>query len=154
MRKIEKEITDITEIESIIKESDVCRIGLADGNIPYIVTMNFGYSGEEKKHFFFHCAKEGKKLDMIRKNNYVCFEMDTGHRLKAGIQGCDFSMEFRSVVGFGYISIVADEDEKITGLKRIMAHYTQRKDLTFRSDSVSRTTVLRLDIKEMTGKST
>jgi uncharacterized protein len=153
MRKKEREITDIIEIESIIKESDVCRIGLADGNIPYIVTMNFGYSGGKEKYFFFHCAKEGRKLDMIRKNNYVCFELDTGHGLKAGKQACDFSMGYRSVVGFGNISIVVDEKEKITGLKQIMAHYTDRKDLTFRPGSISSTTVLKLNIKEMTGKS-
>jgi nitroimidazol reductase NimA-like FMN-containing flavoprotein (pyridoxamine 5'-phosphate oxidase superfamily) len=152
MRKSDREITDIIEIESIIKESDVCRIALADGNIPYIVTMNFGYSGGKEKYLFFHCAKEGRKLDMIRKNNYACFEMDTGHGLKAGTQACDFSMAYSSVVGYGFISFVSDEKEKLNCLMQIMAHYTDRKDLTFRTDSISRTTVLRLEIKEMTGK--
>jgi len=152
MRKREREITDIIDIESIINESDVCRIGLTDCNIPYIVTMNFGYSGGEQKRLFFHCANEGRKLDMIRKNNYVCFEMDTDHGLKKGREACDFSMGYRSVIGYGFISIVSDENEKLTGLRHIMAHYTDREDLTFRTDSVSRTTILRLDIKEMTGK--
>lgn len=152
MRKREREITDIIEIESIIKESDVCRIGLADGNIPYIVTMNFGYSKGKEKHFFFHCALEGRKIDMIKKNNYACFELDTGHELKAGTQACDFSMGYKSVVGYGFISIVVDEKEKLSGLRQIMAHYTDRKDLNFRNDSVLRTVVLRLDVKEMTGK--
>jgi uncharacterized protein len=152
MRKREREITDIIEIESIIKKSDVCRIGLADGNIPYIVTMNFGYSGGEHKLLFFHCAKEGRKLDMIRKNNYACFEMDTDHRLEKSNQACDFSMGFNSVVGYGFISIVDDEEEKLAALRQIMAHYTDREDIAFRPDSVSRTVILRLEIKEMSGK--
>lgn len=152
MRKREREITDIIEIESIIKRSDVCRLALADGNIPYIVTMNFGYSGGEKKLLFFHCAKEGRKLDMIRKNNYVCFEMDTDHGLKNGVQACDYGMGYSSVVGYGFISIISDENEKLIGLRQIMANYTDRADLSFRPVSVSETTVLRLEIKEMTGK--
>ncbi len=71
MRKKEREVADLQEIESIINMSEVCRLAFADMNVPYIVTMNFGYSGGDKKHLYFHCATEGRKLEMIRKNNYV-----------------------------------------------------------------------------------
>ena len=142
----------MTEIESIIKESDVCRIGFADGNIPYIVTMNFGYTGGDEKLLFFHCANEGRKLDMLRKNNYVCFEMDSGHNLTEGKQACDFSMKYSSIVGYGFISIVSDAEGKSRGLNLIMSHYSRRTDLTYRMESVGRTTVLKLEIKEITGK--
>ena len=49
--------------------------------------MNFGYVGGIEKRLYFHCANEGRKLDMIGKNNYVCFEMDSDHRLIEGKSG-------------------------------------------------------------------
>ena len=98
MRKQDREVTDIQLIEEIISRSDVCRIAFADNNIPYIVTMNFGYSGGDKKHLWFHCAHEGRKIDMIKKNNYVCFEMDTDHLIAEGTMACDFTMKYSAAL--------------------------------------------------------
>jgi nitroimidazol reductase NimA-like FMN-containing flavoprotein (pyridoxamine 5'-phosphate oxidase superfamily) len=152
MRKTEKEVTDIQDIESIITRSDVCRIAFADGNIPYIVTMNFGYSGGEDNCLWFHCASEGRKLEIIKKNNYVCFEMDTDHEIKEGPQACDFGMNYSSIIGYGYISIVYNNEEKINGLNKIMFHYTGKDEYIYKPHSLGRVTLLRLDIKEMSGK--
>lgn len=152
MRKKEREVHDMLEIESIIKGSDVCRLALADADIPYIVTLNFGYSGVNNMKLYFHCANEGRKLDMIKKNNYVCFEMDTDHKLKAGKQGCDFGMKYSSVVGYGYISIVNEQEEKIKGLDTIMLQNTGRKDFIYKKEMISKTTILRLDVTEISGK--
>ena len=71
MRKKEREITDIAEIEAIIFSADVCHIAFADCNMPYLVAMNFGYCGGDDKRLFFHCALEGKKIELMKKNNYV-----------------------------------------------------------------------------------
>ena len=78
--------------------------------------MNFGYSGGAEKKLFFHSAGDGRKIDMIRKNNHVCFEMDTDHDLKSGREACDFSMKYSSVVGWGDIFIVSDDEERREGL--------------------------------------
>jgi nitroimidazol reductase NimA-like FMN-containing flavoprotein (pyridoxamine 5'-phosphate oxidase superfamily) len=151
MRRIEREITDIQEIEIIINNCDACRLAFSDGNVPYIVTLNFGYSGEEGK-IYFHCAREGKKIDMIRKNNYVCFEMDTNHVLHEGNKACDFGMSYSSVIGYGHITIVKDPTERISGLNQIMYHYTGKREFSYKPDVIEKTLILRLDIKEMTGK--
>jgi Predicted flavin-nucleotide-binding protein len=153
MRRKEREITDIQELESIIKSCDVCRVAFADGNVPYIVTMNFGYSGKLRK-IYFHCAREGRKIEMARRNNYVCFEMDAGHDLIAGAHPCDFSMKFISVVGYGRIYIIDDEEEKTFGLTCIMSHYTGSGEYKFNASSLAKTFILRLDIEQMTGKNT
>ena len=152
MRKQDREVIDIQSIEEIISRSDVCRIALADKNIPYIVTMNFGYSGGDRKCLWFHCANEGRKLDMIRKNNYVCFEMDTDHRIVEGTMACDFTMKYSSIIGYGTISIVKDAGEKKNGLNQIMFHYTGKKEFTYKESALSKTTILRLEISEITGK--
>ena len=152
MRRIDREIINISEIESIISKSDVCRIALANDNTPYIVTMNFGYTGGENPCLFFHCAPEGKKLEMINMNNYVCFEMDCGHKIFTGEKGCDWGMNYSSVVGYGNIFIVDRESEKINGLTHIMNHYGGSEDYSFDQKVLSKTTVLRLEITRMTGK--
>jgi nitroimidazol reductase NimA-like FMN-containing flavoprotein (pyridoxamine 5'-phosphate oxidase superfamily) len=154
MRRKEREITGIDEIEAIISRSDVCRIALADNNIPYIVTMNFGYSGGADRKLFFHCARDGRKIDIIRKNNFACFEMDTDHSLMRGREACDFSMKFSSVVGWGNIFIINDDKEKTEGLNSIMQHYTNQTGFTYNPDVFEKTIVLKLVIMTMTGKKT
>jgi nitroimidazol reductase NimA-like FMN-containing flavoprotein (pyridoxamine 5'-phosphate oxidase superfamily) len=152
MRRNDRELRKITDIESVIESSDVCRVAFANGNIPYIVTMNFGYCGGASPCLYFHCAKQGRKLDMIRKNNYVCFEMDTDHELYGGEKGCDWGMKFRSIVGYGYIDILSDTEEKKKGLDSIMHHYTGRNGFYYDMSILDNTIVLKLDIRELTGK--
>jgi nitroimidazol reductase NimA-like FMN-containing flavoprotein (pyridoxamine 5'-phosphate oxidase superfamily) len=152
MRRADREISALNEVEEIIRKADVCRIAIANDNFPYIVTMNFGYTTDPHPTIYFHCAPEGKKLDMIAKNNHVCFEMDTDHKIYSGKKGCDWGMNFRSVLGYGNIFIVSEKSEKITGLNCIMEHYGGQGEYTFDEKVFENTNVLRLDIHEMTGK--
>jgi len=152
MRRKDRQISNISDIESIIKRCDACRIAFADNNTPYIVTMNFGYLPGKKHSLFFHSAPDGRKIELIKKNNYVCFEMDTDHLLYTGEKDCDWGMNFSSVVGYGRITVVSDREEKQKGLDCIMAHYSGRKDFSYDEKILSRTAVLRIDIEELTGK--
>ena len=152
MRKNEREIKDRSELDGVISRSDVCRLAFADNNIPYIVTMNFGYLAGENSRLYFHCASEGRKIDLIKKNNLVCFEMDTDHMIVTGARPCDYGMKYSSIVGWGRISIVDSENEKREGLDAIMRHISQEKAFTYNEEVFNRTTVLRLEILELTGK--
>jgi nitroimidazol reductase NimA-like FMN-containing flavoprotein (pyridoxamine 5'-phosphate oxidase superfamily) len=152
MRKKEREIKDIEELEDVISRSDVCRIAFADNNFPYIVTLNFGYIPGINRRLYFHCASEGRKIDLIKKNNLVCFEMDTDHMILQGPRPCDFSMRYSSIVGWGRITIIDYGNEKKEGLDSIMRHFSQEKTFTYSEEILRQTTVLRLDILEMTGK--
>jgi nitroimidazol reductase NimA-like FMN-containing flavoprotein (pyridoxamine 5'-phosphate oxidase superfamily) len=152
MRRGDREVSKTESIESIISDSDVCRIAFADGNTPYIVVMNFGYSGGEQPCLYFHCANEGRKLEMIKKNNFVCFQMDTDHKIYGGEKGCDWGMNFSSVIGYGNISVVTDKESRKKGLDCLMKHYAGDQNFTYDDKVFDRTTILRLDITEMTGK--
>ncbi len=152
MRRKEREISGIDEMESIISQADVCRIAMADGNLPYIVTMNFGYTGGNEKKIYFHSAPKGRKIEMLRKNNYVCFEIDTDHNIHEGKSACEFGTSYSSIVGYGRISVITAEAEKIKGLNCIMSHYTGRSIFTYDREILGRMIVLRLDITGMTGK--
>jgi uncharacterized protein len=150
MRRFDKEVNE--EVEEIIRKADVCRIAIANGDIPYIVTMNYGYTDIQGRRLYFHCANNGRKLEMIRKNNYVCFEMDIDHKLFKGEKACSWGMKYRSVVGYGNITIITEKEIKKRGLNCIMTHYGGEGDHLYDEKVLDKTTILQLDIKEISGK--
>lgn len=152
MRRNDREISGKQEIEEIIRKADVCRIAFANDNIPYIVCMNFGYSRAPQQKLFFHCANEGRKIEMLHRNNYVCFEMDIDHQILKGKRGCDWGMRYSSIIGYGKISLVTEKLEKTEGLNYIMEHYGGEGDYSYDEKILEQTTILKLDILEVTGK--
>jgi nitroimidazol reductase NimA-like FMN-containing flavoprotein (pyridoxamine 5'-phosphate oxidase superfamily) len=151
MRRADREITDHSMILQILQSADVCRIAMADDNIPYIVAMNFGLAPHGQA-LYFHCAHEGKKIHILKKNNTVCFQVDVGHDFFLHEVACGCSMKYRSVVGMGTMHFVTDRIEKIEALQIIMHHYTQKWGHVFKEPMIDKTTILRLDIKKITGK--
>lgn len=151
MRRKDREITDFNEIIGIIKQCDVCRIVLHDEDYPYIVPMNFGLDVQgQQVYFYFHAAMQGKKLDLIQKDNHVTFEMDCQHQLVFDENRGNCTMEYASIIGQGTIEIVSSE-EKYNGLKILMRHY-HAEDFKFNKDMMKVTTVLKLTVENMTGK--
>lgn len=148
MRKYEQEITDREELQSIIRDSLVCRLGLCDGERPYIVPMSFGYDG---KYLFFHCAREGRKLDIIRRNPNVCFEFEADVDLLPADNPCKTGLRYRSIIGFGKASIADTDEERIYGLNVISFKYLG--DISkYLQDMLNSIEVIRVDIESMTGK--
>ena len=149
MRRNDREIKDQKEIESIIEKADVCRIGLSDGNMPYIVPMDFGY---KDNCLYFHCAREGKKIDIIKRNNSACFEMDIDHMfLKPEGRPCGWGAKYRSVIGFGKAFVVEDSEEKSEALNIITQHYGADYYL-FSKDELESVGIIKIEIASTTGK--
>jgi len=148
VRKSEREIKDRPVIDSIIRESIVCRLGLSDGNEPYIVPLCFGYDG---RALYFHCANEGRKIDIIRRNSRVCFEFDIPGGMKEAEEGCRWGIRYRSVMGAGTAGIIRDHDEKMRALEIIMAQYSGKK-YAFPEEIVAKTAIIKVTITEITGK--
>jgi nitroimidazol reductase NimA-like FMN-containing flavoprotein (pyridoxamine 5'-phosphate oxidase superfamily) len=151
MRRKEREITDRTEIESVIRRSKVCRLALAEQNQPYVVPLCFGFKDNT---LYFHSAVEGKKIDILRQNEKVCFEFDTDHEVVNREKACDWGMRYRSVIGFGKASLIQDPDEKSAALDIIMAHYSGSPGpYEFADKPLRSTTIIRVEVESMTGKS-
>lgn len=148
MRRSEKEITDESALKAVIQQSLVCRLGLSDGYQPYVVPLNFGY---EDGFLYFHAALEGRKIEMIRRNNCVCFEFDINAEIVESQEVCDWGMRYRSVIGFGKADILDDLEEKGRALEIIMRQYSDRSFI-FPEESVARTAVIKVAIESMAGK--
>jgi uncharacterized protein len=149
MRRKDREIVDETAIRAIMAEAQVCRIGLSDDGMPYVIPMNFGLG---ERCVYLHCASEGRKLDIIRKNDRVCFEMDILRDVYRHKLGCGCSARFDSVIGFGRAVIVEDPGEKRVALDRIMEQYSAERPFSYMDDFFAKTTIIRIDIESMTGK--
>lgn len=151
MRRKDREITDFNEIIEIIKKCDVCRIALNDEGFPYIVPLNFGLDVKKRQVFFyFHSAMQGKKLDLIAKDNRASFEMDCDHNLILYEEQMNCTMGYASVIGHGIIEMVPDED-KYEALKILMRQY-HREDFKFNTDMMRVTAVLKMTVLDMAGK--
>ncbi len=152
MRRRDKEITDRKEIDEILTKVKIGRLGTCCREIPYITPMNFTYDSEALK-IFLHCANEGKKLENIRINRNVCFEVDDVAEIIVKQPTCASSVAYRSVVLFGTIKEVTDHEEKNYALQKLAEKYAPQNPKTpFTDAALSRTNVLEIQINEMTAK--
>ncbi len=152
MRRKDREITDLDEILKIMKKCDVCNIAFFDKEYPYIIPMNFGFSSRNgETALYFHCALAGKKLDLLRSNPKVGFEMDCSHNLVIEELDCECTMEFESICGNGTIEILP-EDQKIAALGELMKQYKKQPGMNFNEKYVKAIEVLKLTVNEITGK--
>lgn len=128
MRRKDREIKKPEEIRKVLEDCKVCRLGIVDEGAPYIVPMNMAcdYDGE-KLILYFHCAREGKKLELLRKNPRIGFEMDREIALVEGNMPCQYSYRYESIIGSGHAQIVEDEQEKSKALASIMKHQTGKE---------------------------
>ena len=152
MTKRERQITDRAQILHILDTAKVLHLGLCVNNEPYVVPMNYGYIEEKGKLvLYLHSAVQGKKLDMIRANPNVFFEMDCDLAPFEGEKPCQYGLVYSSVMGRGTAVIVEDVEEKMKAMSMLMKTQTQ-KDFEFNDRLVSIVSVIRIDVAEYTAK--
>ena len=151
MRRKDREITDFQEMIAIMERCDVCRIALHDGDYPYMLPLSFGLDVQEEQVFlYFHAASEGKKLDLIARDNRAAFEMDCGHEWVVGEKAQETTSRFQCVMGGGPVTFLETEEEKRAGLTAILAHVTGRDQWDI--GGAANTQVFRLDVEELSCK--
>ena len=148
MRRKDREIKTLPEIELIIEKSMVCRLALADDNRPYIVPMCFGY---QDNSLYFHSANKGKKIDILKKNNLVCFEFDIDYKPIKADKPSDWTMHYKSVIGYGKATFIEEFESKCRALDIIMQHYSNG-NFVYPEAKVKNTIVIKVEIAHMTGK--
>lgn len=150
MRRKDKEITDKILIAGILDDAVVLHLALLDGDRPYIIPVNFGFEGES---IYIHSAPEGKKIDLIRKNNRVSFQAETGLEIVHKSIPDKCGMLYRSVAGYGRAFIVGSREEKKLGLELLMDHYHDKEqgDWEF-GKCLDEVCIIRIEIESITGK--
>lgn len=151
MRRAEREITDRAAMDAVIRGAQVCRLGLVDGDAPYVVPLCFGYDGQA---LYFHSSPEGRKMDLLRRHPRVCFEFDQCEGVLPGPDACRCGVRYRSVMGVGRAEILEDPEAKRRGLALLMAQYGAGPAgaTAFPEAALARTAVIRVTIEHLTGK--
>lgn len=149
MRRRDKEIGDFGEIEDVMRRALVCRVAMCDNGVPYCVPVSFGYCDGR---IYIHSAKEGRKMEVLRTNRLVCFELEVDVELiRTGSRPCDWTMGYRSVIGLAEAHFVTDREEKRRALSCIVRHYSG-ENYDFSEEELESVEVIRLDIIEVSGK--
>ncbi|MBW1814593.1 MAG: pyridoxamine 5'-phosphate oxidase family protein [Deltaproteobacteria bacterium] len=148
MRRKDKEISDPEMIQWIIRRSTVCRLAMVEGSKPYVVPLCFGF---EDNCLYFHCSEKGKKIDILKANNNVCFEFDIDQEVIPSDKACSFGMKYFSVIGFGKASFIEDNKEKQKALDIIMHQYSE-KSWNYSDDFITHILVIKVEIDSIAGK--
>lgn len=148
MRRQNREITDRVEIDGIIRSERLMRIALVDGDIPFLVPVFYGFNNTS---IYFHSARAGTKIEILKRNSNVCFEISIDHGVIEDEMACDFEARHRTVIGLGKAVFVEDMAEKIEALDLIVAQFSDKK-FEYPEANLKRTMVIRIDIDSIKGK--
>ena len=148
MRRTDKEIEDPEELRRILEGARVCRVAMVDRGLPYLVPLSFALDGDD---LVLHSASSGRKLDALRRNPAVCFEVEAGVEVLVGSSPCETTQRFRTVIGFGEAEFVEDPAERV----RLLALFGPRygaPDAPMSPERLRATVVLRVRVRELSGK--
>ena len=153
MRRKDREVTDRNAILSIIDECEIIRLGLADGDFPYIVPVNFGYTASDDEiAFYIHGAQAGRKYEMLTKNPYCSFEMDLPLEMDCIVEAKAVTMRYKSVMGKCKATALEGEEKQRAIDEVIMVRHEETKNFDYNRDAVARTAIFKLTVLEMTAK--
>ena len=148
MRRTDKEIKDGAEIEEILNCGRVCHLGLVDNGLPYVVPVNYGYLDG---CLYVHSAREGRKIDILRRNNLVSFSIHIDDGLVQSDVACNWGMRYQSVMGTGVAVLIEDRTEKEEALRIIMKHYAGPVSV-FEEARLDSILIIKVRIESLTGK--
>ena len=120
LRRFKQQLTQEECVEILKTEVRGVLSVLGDDDYPYGIPIDFYYNQQDNK-IYFHGAKEGHKIDSIKKHNKVSFCVFVkGNRLKD-----HWALYFKSVVVFGKIEIVEDFDKAMEICRNLSLKFTK-----------------------------
>lgn len=153
MRRKDREVTDPGKIREIIAACDCCRLGLCEDGRAYIVPLDFGFTEQNGRYtFYFHSAKKGRKIDLIRESGWASFEMDAGHQVVSDEIACEYTARFQCVMGGGPVTLLETAEEKRAGLTALMEHAAGPGSWTFSDAMVDAVEIICLEAEELSCK--
>jgi nitroimidazol reductase NimA-like FMN-containing flavoprotein (pyridoxamine 5'-phosphate oxidase superfamily) len=153
LRKSNKKITDDSVVIDLLNTCHTGRLGTVgtDGR-PMVKPLSFAYC---EGRIYFHCARDGEKLDDIKRDNRVCFEVDLPIAYVKGTRDnpCRAEYLYRSVIANGQAVIVEDRAERLLALDCLMQKYQPEVEHgPYPEEKLALTCIVRIDIEEMSGK--
>lgn len=148
MRRKDREIINRHEIDSILEESRILHLAMSADNQPFLVPLYYAYDGSS---LYFHSAKMGTKMEILRKNPRVCFSVMQDYGFLEADEACDFEARHQTVIGSGVVHAVENATEKARILRSIIRRFTD-KNFELPEANIQRTAVMRIEIESIKGK--
>ena len=153
MRRKDREVTDFETILGIIDECNIIRIGLSDGDFPYVVPLNFAYTVSEKQiEFYIHGAMTGRKYELMNRNKKCSFEMDIPLKMDCMVEKKDVTMRYKCVMGTADITFLEGEEKQNAIDHIIMNRYKKTRNFDYNGKMVAVTAVAKLTVIDLTAK--
>ena len=138
----------------ILDHTDVIYLAMNNGYFPYIIPVNFGYelTSNNQLIFYIHRAKVSTKVELIRQNPLVSFELDTKHQLITAEKACKYSFNYTSVISNGYATFIEEPTAKIATLQVMMNKFAPNKTFSFTEGDVRPISVIKIEVQAYTAK--
>ena len=147
MRRKRQQLTEEKSIGILQKSTAGTLALLGDNGYPYAVPISYVYADGK---LYFHSALSGHKIDAIRNSDKASFcviDQDEVHPEK-------YTTYFRSVIAFGRIHIIEDEQEKLATARLLGDRYNPNQEEALQKEmekGLSRMVMIRFDIEHLTG---
>ena len=153
MRRKDREVTDIHEIQKILDGCKTCHLAMVDNGQAYVIPLSYAYLLKDSTlTLFFHSAKEGRKIGILHENNAVCFDIcEEGELFYSDKNPCSSGSFFSSVHGFGHVQFIDDVNEKCLALKLLMKHQA-KIEVDFTAVQADSVCVFKVISNDFTGK--
>lgn len=151
--RTKKHLLTQEQIDNLLYRAEVGRLGTySQDGYPYVLPLHFVYFDNK---IYMHGLPKGKKIDNIKFNSNVCFEIDEMiSLLYEGVENpCDVNTEFNSIILRGTASLINDFDEKYNALSKIVEKFTPHlTNKQLPPKMVKATAVIRIDILDYVGR--
>ncbi len=150
LRRSDKALDDPREIEQVLASVKIMTVACCSENEPYLFTVNFAWD-PQARDLWFHCAAEGRKLNILRVNPRVCVSVieDRGYIQEE----CDHA--YRSIIMEGKVNLVTELSEKRRALRLLVQKLEPQPEVLARladDDSVRKVGIARISVEAISGK--
>lgn len=153
MRRKDREVTDFNAMLRIVDACDILRVGLADGDFPYVVPLNFAYEARDGAlSFYVHGATAGRKAELMRRNGVCSFELDIPLAMECIPESGAVTMRYQSVMGTARIDFLEGEDKRRAVDEILMARYERTRDFPYNRAALAKTAVAKLTVLSWSAK--
>ena len=153
MRRKDREVTDFNKMMEFVAKCEIIHLGLADGDYPYVVPLNFGYEVKDQQlYLYVHGAMSGRKYELMKKNQKCSFEMSIPLKLDFIEDTKDVTMRYQSVMGKASIELLENEEKLIACDQFMMGSREATKDFDYNRKSLDHTMVAKLTVIEWSAK--
>lgn len=152
MRRKDREVNNIEEIKEILNKCKTASLAMIDNGIPYVVPLSYGYEIAEKQLIlYFHSAKEGRKIDILKKSDMVSFTIFNEGKPLFPETPCNSGYYYSSIIGNGHVEFIENTDEKLKALHKMFAQQSGQ-EISFTKAQTENVCLFKVISDDYTGK--